>query len=96
MLPHDLVSSLYNFPEIFHPLMTGVPGALEQYWAQNQDLCDSLGIGDVAAWLVIVSHIAGKCLATGPLEVFGDLPSTLISFAVDQRAKHFLPFSMTC
>lgn len=74
MLPHDLVSSLYKFPEIFHPLMTGVPGALEQYWAQNQDLCDSLGIGDVAAWLVIVSHIAGKCLAQAPLKFLGIYP----------------------
>lgn len=37
-----------------------------------------------------------KVFGTGPLEVFGDLPSTLISFAVDQRAKHFPPFSMTC
>ena len=44
MLPHDIVHSMYQFPEIFHHIWTGVPGELEQYWAYNLDLADELGI----------------------------------------------------
>ena len=42
MLPHDILSCLYEFPHIFHPLITGEPGRLDDYWVQNQDLRESL------------------------------------------------------
>ena len=42
MLPHDIVATLYNYPEIFHSILTGEPGRIEEYWRQNQDLLESL------------------------------------------------------
>ncbi len=38
LLPHELVSSLFVQPHIFHPLLTGEPGRLQWYWSQNADL----------------------------------------------------------
>ena len=50
--------------------------------------CSSLvGISFIYSW---------KLFGAGPLAVFGSLPSTLISSVVEQRAKHFPPFSTTC
>ena len=43
MLPHDIVSSLYEYPEIYHPLFTGEPGRIEAYWQNNMGLFESLG-----------------------------------------------------
>lgn len=51
MPPHDILASLYNYPEVFHPIVTGEPGRLQQYWAQNEDLYESLGMPDLEAWL---------------------------------------------
>lgn len=55
MLPHDIISSLYDFPEIYHPLFTGEPGRIEWYWGQNMDLFESLGDPNLEAWLVVIS-----------------------------------------
>lgn len=49
MLPHDIVHSMYKFPEIFHNIWTGAPGELEKYWAYNLDLADELGIQEQEA-----------------------------------------------
>ncbi len=43
LLPHELVSSLFDHPHIFHPLFTGEPGRLQWYWSQNADLMDVHG-----------------------------------------------------
>ena len=51
MLPHDIVSSLYEYPEIFQPVFTGVPGDIQQYWEQNMDLFDSLAMPDLETGL---------------------------------------------
>jgi len=53
MLPHDIVSCLYEYPEIFHPIFTGEPGRIEEYWKQNYDLYESLGNDDLEAWLML-------------------------------------------
>ena len=45
--PHDIVSSLYNFPENFFPLLTGEPGRLSKYWDENMDLYESLSMPDL-------------------------------------------------
>ena len=47
MPPHDIVACLFKHPEIFHPLFTGEPGRIQQYWEQNMDLFDSLGMPDL-------------------------------------------------
>ncbi len=44
MLPHDIVSHLFAYPEIFHPLFTGEPGCVQRYWEQNLDLIESLNM----------------------------------------------------
>ena len=54
MLPHDIIASLYDFPEIYHPLFTGEPGRIEWYWGQNMDLFESLGDPNLEAWLVVI------------------------------------------
>ena len=47
MPPHDIVASLFHYPEIFHPIFTGEPGAIGQYWRTNMDLYDDLGVPDL-------------------------------------------------
>ena len=49
MPPHDIVASVYKFPQIFHPIFTGEPGAIEQYWENNVDLLDALQMPDLEA-----------------------------------------------
>lgn len=55
MPPHDIVSSLFGFPEIFFPLFTGEPGALERYWTQNDDLLQSLQLPDAESWWCLIA-----------------------------------------
>ena len=50
MLPHDIMHSMYNFPDIFHHIWTGPPGELEKYWMRNLDLASDLGIQPCVAW----------------------------------------------
>ena len=45
--PHDVVSSLFGFPEFFFPMFTGEPGRLSKYWDENMDLYESLGMPDL-------------------------------------------------
>ena len=54
MLPHDIVAHLYKYPELFHPIFTGEPGSIQQYWEENMDLFDSLGMPDLEARLLSV------------------------------------------
>lgn len=54
MLPHDIVSYLYNFPENFFPTFTGEPGRLQRYWEQNLDLFESLNMPGLDAWHGII------------------------------------------
>lgn len=71
MPPHDILASLYNYPEVFHPIMTGEPGRIQQYWTQNEDLYESLGMPDLEAWLFnmfffcLMSHFQTICLKNG-------------------------------
>lgn len=51
MPPHDIVSHLYAYPEIFFPIFTGEPGRLERYWEENTDLYESLGLPNFEPWL---------------------------------------------
>jgi len=51
MAPHDIISALFEFPEIFFPIFTGEPGMLERYWDQNEDLFESLQMPDLDSWL---------------------------------------------
>lgn len=57
MPPHDIVACLYKFPEIFHPLLTGEPGRIQQYWDQNMDLFDSLGMPDLEPRPLLVMEV---------------------------------------
>lgn len=50
MAPHDIVSSLYEFPEAFFPIFTGEPGRIESYWRENIDLYNDLGTPDMESW----------------------------------------------
>ena len=51
MPPHDIVASLYEYPETFFPLLTGEPGRIDHYWTENMDLYRSLNMPDLEAWL---------------------------------------------
>ena len=51
--PHDVVSSLYAFPENFFPMFTGEPGRLSKYWDENMDLYESLGMPDLDPWFCL-------------------------------------------
>lgn len=44
MLPHDIVSVLYAYPEVWIPIFLGEPGRIEKYWSENIDLLESLNI----------------------------------------------------
>ena len=59
MPPHDIVSNLYEHPEIFFPIFTGEPGRLEKYWVENQDLYKSLGMGSSETWHFEVCFLFG-------------------------------------
>lgn len=50
MLPHDILSCLYEFPHIFHPLITGEPGRIDDYWVHNQDLRENLAMPNLEFW----------------------------------------------
>lgn len=54
MLPHDIVAHLFKYHELFHPIFTGEPGRIQQYWEQNMDLFESLGMPDLEARLFSV------------------------------------------
>ena len=54
MLPHDIVSHLYNFPENFFPTFTGEPGRLQTYWEENLDLLESLEMPGLDTWHCII------------------------------------------
>lgn len=51
--PHELVSALYPFKEIFHPLLTGEPGSVETYWQQNTDLLEAINDPNLEPWLLL-------------------------------------------
>ena len=51
MLPHDIVSHLFAYPEIFHPLFTGEPGRIQRYWEQNLDLIEAMHMPHLEAKL---------------------------------------------
>ena len=38
MLPHDIVATLWRYPEVFYPTLVGAPGDLESYWDRSSDL----------------------------------------------------------
>ncbi len=59
MPPHDIVSNLYEHPEIFFPIFTGEPGRLEKYWVENQDLYKSLGMHSSETWQFEVCFLFG-------------------------------------
>lgn len=59
MLPRDIVSHLFAYPEIFHPLFTGEPGRIQRYWEQNLDLIESLKMPHLEAKLF--SHQVNCC-----------------------------------
>lgn len=50
MLPHDIFGSLYACPELFEHLLLGPDGALERYWASNDDLKSAVIWPGDAAW----------------------------------------------
>ena len=54
MLPHDIVSHLYHFPENFFPTFTGEPGRLQTYWEENLDLLESLEMTGLDTWHGII------------------------------------------
>ena len=61
MPPHDIVASLYEYPDTFFPLLTGEPGRIDHYWTENMDLFRSLDMPDLEAWLP--KHLCfGVCL----------------------------------
>ena len=49
MLPHDICGALYKWPGVFHYLLTGTPGKLQEYWANNSDLEAEVRLPGVAA-----------------------------------------------
>ena len=51
MPPHDIVASLYEYPDTFFPLLTGEPGRIDHYWTENMDLYRALNMPDLEAWL---------------------------------------------
>ena len=53
MPPHDILASLYEFPDIYHPLITGEPGRIGQYWRENEDLLSKLDVPNLEPWYVI-------------------------------------------
>ena len=59
MPPQNIVSNLYEHPEIFFPIFTGEPGRLEKYWVENQDLYKSLGRGSSETWQFEVCFCLG-------------------------------------
>ena len=59
MPPQNIVSNLYEHPEIFFPIFTGEPGRLEKYWVENQDLYKSLGRGSSETWQFEVCFLFG-------------------------------------
>ena len=65
MPPHDIVASLYKFPAIFHPIFTGEPGAIEQYWENNMDLLDALQMPDLEIWLSLQVYTFNGAFETG-------------------------------
>lgn len=44
MLPHDVVSELYGYPEVWFPMFLGEPGRIEKFWSENVDLLEALDI----------------------------------------------------
>ena len=46
MCPHDIISALFEYPEVFFPIFTAEPGRLEKYWEENKDLRS----GDLDTW----------------------------------------------
>lgn len=42
MPPRDILSTLYEYPNIFFPVMVGEPGAIQKYWSENMDLYETL------------------------------------------------------
>ena len=61
MLPHDIVSSVYQYPVNFHMLFLGVPDRLERYWSENLDLFESLQMSAGDAWLNMAKFDARHC-----------------------------------
>lgn len=53
MPPHDILASLYeNALGTFHQLLTGLPGEIDVYWSQNEDLAADVQWPGVDAWPV--------------------------------------------
>ena len=57
LLPHDIMASLFEYPEVFHAIITGEPGRIDEYWAQNLDLLESLGMPELDPWLIEVGFL---------------------------------------
>ena len=55
MPPHELASSLFEWPHIFHPIFTGEPGKIEKYWTENIDLWEALGIEET--WPINITFL---------------------------------------
>ena len=51
MLPHDIVSRVFSYPENFYPIFLGEPGCVQNYWMENIDLLESLEKPDLDTWL---------------------------------------------
>ncbi len=54
MLPHDIVSSMFQHPQVFYPIFVGEPGRIEKYWQENGDLWEALQLPDVVPWFTSV------------------------------------------
>ncbi len=76
MPPHDIISSLYEYPEIFQSIFTGVPGDIQQYWEQNMDLFDLLAMPDLEAGLHSVHFFGGWWSGNSPNMIEDELHET--------------------
>ena len=52
MLPHDIVSWMFQHPQVFYPIFVGEPGRIEKYWQENDDLFEAVQLPDVVAWFI--------------------------------------------
>jgi len=69
MPPHDILASLYNYPEVFHPIVTGEPGdfnniGLKMKTSMKAWECQILkhGFSTCFFLFIIMSHFQTICL----------------------------------
>ena len=101
LLPHEIMSSLWQYPDVFYPLMIGEPGRIDKYWKENPDLWKTLGMQDVDTchYNNIFQLIFSCEITCAPQECIPDHPclfnkyTTLKSIAVNMRTDLFAHLS---